>query len=430
MPLSVADVLSACRAGPSARVEFEEAVCAYHGSQAAFAVSSARAALWIALSVLKALHPDRARVLLPAYTCPTVGRAVLAAGLEGLCIDVSADDFNIDTEQVEAHLDERVLAVIAAHMFGTPCDLLRLTAACDRAGAVLIEDAAQACGACFTGQTVGSFGRMAVLSLGRSKNLRGAGGGVLLVNDPHLLPTVREVLKHEECGEDTKQHEDAEGGGRCSGSRSRRQTGDPNHAFFVPLRRLRALRVPAVPSAVAKQLAVCALSAPRAWSLARRLPWLHIGAEDQSFDERPSFLSPWQSSLGSLALSRLDEYNATRTRLGQALERELAGVGGLHIQTKTLPCESAYVRLALRLDVSREKREAIQRALQSQGIDAWGFYTRPVPEYGWWRPVPDQSPCREAQRLVASNLTLPLHHDMTGTDAARIAQRLAALLSS
>jgi len=387
MPLSVADVVAACRAGPSARTEFEEAVRAYHGSQAAFAVSSGRAALWIALRALRARHPDRNRVLLPAYTCPTVGRAVLAAGLEGLCVDVSPDDFNLDAERVERYLSEKVLAVIAAHMFGTPCDLARLTDACEQAGAVLIEDAAQACGARFSGRTVGSFGRLAVISLGRSKNLRGAGGGVLLVNDPDLT-----------------------------------------EAVLVPLRGLRALRVSVF--VVPKQLAVCALSSPYAWNLAKRLPGMHIGAEDQTFDERPSLLPPWQAGLGTVALSRLDECNALRARLGRALERELAGTPGVRVQTKTPPRESVYVRLAVRLDATRDKRDAIERALQRRGIDARAFYMRPMPEYDWWQRAPDQPPHPEAQRLVEGNLTLPLYHAMSEGDAVSIARCLADLLSS
>ncbi len=387
MPLTAADVLAAARARPSARQEFEEAIRAYHGSQAAFAVSSARAALWLALRTLKARFPDRKRVLLPAYTCPTVGRAVLAAGLEGLCVDVSPDDFNLDAEQVEAHLSENVLAVIAAHMFGTPCDLVRLAAACRRSGAFLIEDAAQACGARFAGQTVGSFGKMAVLSLGRSKNLRGAGGGVLLVNDLDLA-----------------------------------------EAVLVPLRELSVFVARPSPFAVAKQLAIAALSSPHAWNLAKRLPGLRIGAEDQTFDDAPSLLSPWQAALGSLALARLDEYNARRARLGQIIERELAVFPNIHVQAKPTPRQSAYVRLAVRLDVRRKERNAIERALQARGIDARAFYTRPMYEYDWWRGSPDQPPCPQAEALVATNLTLPLYHAMDDTDAARVAQILMTAL--
>jgi dTDP-4-amino-4,6-dideoxygalactose transaminase len=229
-------------------------------------------------------------------------------------------------------------------------------------------------------------------------------------------------------------------------------------------------------------LAVSALSTPHAWSLARRIPGLRIGAEDQSFDTRPSLLSPWQAALGTLALSRLDEYNALRTRLGQALEAELADVPGIHLQTKTSPRESAYVRLALRLESEdmpqhspiefglgprnepaglsqsrvagagevqqrllrasscllrglrvsgvSTKRDAIARALQSRGIDARAFYTRTMPEYDWWQLSPDQPPCPQAKRLIASNLTLPLHYSMTEADVSRIARLISDLLSS
>jgi len=170
---------------------------------------------------------------------------------------------------------------------------------------------------------------------------------------------------------------------------------------------------------------------------------LHIGAEDQSFDKRPSLLSPWQSALGTLALSRLDECNAQRTRLGQTLEQELADLPGIHLQSKVPPRQSAYVRLALRLELGdmtqsgrvglgscpqSAERDAIERALQSQGLDARAFYTRPIPEYDWWQRTADQPPYPQAQRLIASNLTLPLHYAMTDADAVRMASVLSDLL--
>jgi dTDP-4-amino-4,6-dideoxygalactose transaminase len=385
MPLTCGELLAARRAGPHARPAFVEACRAYHNSQAAFAVSSARAALWLALRALKTLSPKRRRVILPAYTCPTVGRAVLAAGLEGLCVDISPEDFHLDSEQVEAHLNENVVAVIAAHMFGTPCDLPRIADACRRSGAFLVEDAAQACGATYAGRRVATFGELAVLSLGRSKNLRGAGGGVLLVNRKDLIAPL------------TAAAADLPDSPRVS------------------------------PGAVARQLAVSALSQPRLWDVVRRAPFLHIGAEDQAFDERPALLSSWQASLGTLALARVDGYNERRAHLGRVVERELTGVSGLHAQAKAPPRESAYVRLALRVDRARFPlpRDVIVGRLQAEGIDARAFYTRPIPEYNWWQRAPDQPPYPEARRLIDSNLVLPLYYGMSEADAVFIAQRLA-----
>ena len=381
MPLSCGDVLRACRAGPEARDEFEEAVRDYHGSQAAFAVSSARAALWLGLEALKRLRPERRRVILPAYTCPTVGRAVMAAGLEGLCVDVSADDFNIDADEVARHIDGSVLAVISAHMFGTPCDMERLPELCRQAGAALIEDCAQACGAKWGERRVGTFGELAVLSLGRSKNLRGAGGGVLVVNDPQLVPTVARLAEGLPDGEP------------CSS----RQVG--------------------------RQLAISALSQPYAWNLAKRVPWLHVGAEDQSFDERPSRLSPWQAHIGLSALRRVDEYNEVRREAGRIMEQELADIPGVQVQAKLPPRESVYVRLATL--VSPDRRDAAVDALQREGTDARAFYTRTMPGYGWWEASQDERTYRVASQVVAENLILPIHHDAKQQSAREIAQALA-----
>jgi dTDP-4-amino-4,6-dideoxygalactose transaminase len=382
MPLEWRDVWVARKLGPESRERFERACREYHGAEAAFAVSSGRAALWLALEAAKQLQPRRRRVLLPAFTCPTVGRSVMAAELEGLCVDVSPADFNIDADEVEERLSDDVLAIIAPHMFGTPCDLSRLTELCRRVGAFLIEDAAQACGARFGGQKAGTVGELSVLSLGRSKNLRATGGGMLVVNRAELADVVGQ------------------------------QVGRLPEANRPGVRRL------------GRQIAVSALSGPHGWNIARRVPWLHIGAEDQSFDEAPSRLSGWQAELGLLALRRVDEHNELRARIGRAVEAELAHMAGVHLQAKLPPRESAYVRLAVRLDVAQSERDAIESVLQARGIDARAFYTRPIHHYGWWTAAPEQAPCPNAESLLASNLVLPLYYQMDEPDARRLAQAL------
>jgi perosamine synthetase len=381
MPLAWADVWAACRAGADAREEFEEACRSYHGAAKAFAVSSGRVALWLALKASRRLMPNREEVLLPAYTCPTVGRAVVAARLRGRCVDVSPEDLNLSADRVAETLTERTLAVVAPHMFGTPCDVERLAYLCSATGTLLIEDVAQACGARANGRLAGTFGDLAFLSLGRSKNLRGAGGGVLLVNRADLLPAVSAEV--EELPE------------------GRRQFG-----------------------AVGKQLAISALSRPSAWNVARRIPWLRVGAEDPDFDDQPLRLPAWRAGLGLRALERLEEFNARRARLGQLAEALLADVEGVHVQAKPPHVSSAYVRLALSVNGPRERRDRAVRTLQAQGIDAWGFYSRPIYGYDWWPRASDQRACPEAERIVDTNLVLPLYYAMTEEDVIRVVQCL------
>ncbi|MGQ9730171.1 MAG: DegT/DnrJ/EryC1/StrS family aminotransferase [Candidatus Zipacnadales bacterium] len=374
LPVGLADLWTATLAGDEALRTLEDECRRYHGAQACFALSSARAGLWISLRVLRKLHPHRSTVLLPAYTCPTVGRAVLAAGLEGLCVDISPEDFNLDAAAVARLADSNILAVVAAHMFGTPCDLAALTSICHAIGATLIEDAAQASGARFAGQLVGTFGGLAVLSLGRSKNLRGHKGGLVVVNDPQLVELIAvEVNKLPQ----------------------------PNR---LDLRGL------------TQQAAICLLSTPWLWNAVKRVPALHVGAEDQRFDEWPSRLRPWQAALGLRALERLNAYNALRAHWGKLAEDRLRKLPWLHLQIKHPPRESAYVRLALRIRGTRELRNTLEAHLQKRGIDARAFYTRPIYGYNWWSSVKRQDRCPHAEALVHQNLTLPLFYGACEAD--------------
>ena len=382
MPLSVGDWQRACAAGPAAPGILAEECRARHGALAAFTVSTGRTALWLALQALQKLRPDRKRVILPAYTCPTVGRAIQAAGLQGLCADVSLEDFAIAPAAVEALLDETVLAVVAPHMFGMACDVETLNGHCRRQGAVLIEDLAQACGAQCHGRAVGTFGGVAFNSLGRSKNVRGYKGSVLWVNDPELVAGI------------SREYED----------------------------------LPEAPRAITaeqlKQLAIILLSSPRAWNMARRLPMLQVGVEDQEFDEHPTRLAPWQAALGSIALQRVDQYNALRRQLAAAVLKGLSEISGLQPQVPGSGCDSTYLRLGLRVEGPPGRRDALVSRLQAAGIDARAFYTRVMYEYEWWGRDERQGKCPAAKELLEGHLVLPLHFGMGAGGTRRLRQVL------
>ena len=300
MPLTLGDLWRACSRA-NARRRLEEQVAEYHHAEAAFGVSSGRAALWLALRALRCTQPDRDRVILPAYTCPTVGRSVQEAGLQGLCADVSLDTFNIDATQVAKLADERVLAVIAPHMFGVPCDIAALLDICRARGAYLIEDCAQCVGGRWQGRRVGTFGDIGFLSLGRSKNLRGYAGGVVWTTRPDLVGPLREEFEQL-----------------------------PN--------------APVGTKATLRQAAITVLSTPRLWAAVKRLPGLTIGAEDQSFDPHPSKLSDWQAGLGLTSLERLDEHNERRRELAGVLRDALADVEGIRCQTVPAEAEPTCLR--------------------------------------------------------------------------------------
>jgi len=87
-----------------------------------------------------------------------------------------------EPESLRRALDLGVGAVVIAHLFGVPVDPDPVRTVAERAGALLIEDAAQGAGASLRGRPLGSFGDLVVLSFGRGKGITAGRGGALLAH--------------------------------------------------------------------------------------------------------------------------------------------------------------------------------------------------------------------------------------------------------
>lgn len=117
---------------------------------------------------------------LPAYGCYDLATAAEAAGADVLLYDLDPDTLGPDETSFRRALDSGASRVVAVHLFGIPVDLGGIGDACDRSGAVVIEDAAQGVGGTWEGRALGSLGRWSVLSFGRGKGRSAGGGGALL----------------------------------------------------------------------------------------------------------------------------------------------------------------------------------------------------------------------------------------------------------
>jgi dTDP-4-amino-4,6-dideoxygalactose transaminase len=87
---------------------------------------------------------------------------------------------NVTAATIAANLTDRTRAVVVTHLFGWPCDMDEIVALCRRHGLALIEDCSHAHGSRYRGQRVGTFGDLAVFSIGGHKLVSGGLGGILL----------------------------------------------------------------------------------------------------------------------------------------------------------------------------------------------------------------------------------------------------------
>jgi perosamine synthetase len=105
--------------------------------------------------------------------------------------DLEAETANLSVAAVERAITPRTKAIIAVHLAGNPCDLNGLKALAERHNLVLIEDCAQAWGAKYRGQPVGTIGHIGCFSLQNAKHVTCGDGGVVGSNDDRFGPLLQ-----------------------------------------------------------------------------------------------------------------------------------------------------------------------------------------------------------------------------------------------
>jgi dTDP-4-amino-4,6-dideoxygalactose transaminase len=105
--------------------------------------------------------------------------------------DLGAHTYNLDPRSVREKITSKTKAIIAVHLAGNPCDLSALKVLCEEHDLVLIEDCAQAWGAMYDGQPIGTVGHIGCWSLNDFKHIACGDGGVVASNDPHFGPLLQ-----------------------------------------------------------------------------------------------------------------------------------------------------------------------------------------------------------------------------------------------
>lgn len=168
--------------------EFERQFGNMHGCHA-LATPSGTTALHLAVAALGIGKGDE--VIVPATTYISTANAVAYTGAKVVVVDVDPDTWNIDVHKARQAISNRTMAIMAVHLFGVPCQMDVLEDFRRDAGILLIEDAAEALGATWGGQPVGSFGNAGCFSFYGNKTITTGEGGMLIAGR-----TIHQRAKH------------------------------------------------------------------------------------------------------------------------------------------------------------------------------------------------------------------------------------------
>lgn len=101
-------------------------------------------------------------------------------------VDIDPETFNLDPEKVEAAITPQTSAILAVHIYGTPCNTEKLQQIADIYGLKLIYDAAHAFGVNHNGESVLNQGDLSILSFHATKVFNTFEGGAIVCNDEKL----------------------------------------------------------------------------------------------------------------------------------------------------------------------------------------------------------------------------------------------------
>lgn len=131
-------------------------------------------------------------VITVAHTAVATAAAIVLRGATPVFVDIDPTTYTMDPAQVAAAVTARTKAIVPVHLYGHPVDLAPILDLAQGAGLRVIEDCAQAHGATYRGQHVGTWGDLGCFSFYPTKNLGALGdGGAVIGRDPVLLERVR-----------------------------------------------------------------------------------------------------------------------------------------------------------------------------------------------------------------------------------------------
>lgn len=181
---------------------FEKAFARYCNNQYCVGTGNGLDAL---ILILKALGIGKGdEVIVPSNTYIATALAVTYTGATPIFVEPDIRTFNINPILIETSITSKTKVIMPVHLYGQPCDMEPIVEIAKKYNLYIVEDCAQAHGAIYKGQKIGTFGEAAGFSFYPGKNLGALGdAGAVVTNQKGLADKIRALGNY---GSDYKYH--------------------------------------------------------------------------------------------------------------------------------------------------------------------------------------------------------------------------------
>jgi len=183
--------------------KFEEEFAWFCDVKYAIGVANGSDALILALRACGIGEGDEVITVPQTFIATT--EAISNVGGKVVFVDIDPKTYTIDVTKIEEKINKRTKAIIPVHLYGQPADMDPIIKLAKKYNLKVIEDAAQAHGAEYKGEKVGSIGNVACFSFYPGKNLGAYGdAGIVVTNNEGIAEKIKLLRNH---GRITKKYE-------------------------------------------------------------------------------------------------------------------------------------------------------------------------------------------------------------------------------
>lgn len=178
--------------------KLEADVASYLGVQNLELVTNGTLAIQLAIKALNL----QGQIITTPYSYVATTSSILWEGCEPVFVDIEDQTFCINADLIEAAITEETTAILATHVYGYPCDVVKIQQIADKHNLKVIYDAAHAFGVKLLGESLLQHGDCSTLSFHATKLFHTGEGGAVICKDADISTRISLMKKFGHIGED------------------------------------------------------------------------------------------------------------------------------------------------------------------------------------------------------------------------------------
>jgi dTDP-4-amino-4,6-dideoxygalactose transaminase len=164
-------------------LELESEISKILGSTKGIAMNNGTIPIQIALKLLG----KRGEIITTPFSYVATTNSIVWEGCKPIFVDIEPDYWTIDPARIEEAITENTTCILATHVFGNPCDVMKINAIAKKYNLSVIYDAAHSFGVTYAGKSIFDFGDISTCSFHATKIFHSGEGGMLFTQNDNLF---------------------------------------------------------------------------------------------------------------------------------------------------------------------------------------------------------------------------------------------------